>query len=89
MSSRKRQRQTSCPFASAKKPKRRKRTLSFPSSKAVELAASDRGSYFNQEVMVDKEVEREAKARGSEDLSLSASRSKIEPKITEDSLYKK
>ena len=54
----KKKRKSPCPFASAKKPSKRKKGLnSFDKDQADVLAASDRGSYFKQEKLIalDKE----------------------------------
>ena len=49
MSGRKRKK-TSCPFASSKKPKKRKSGIDeFNAERAKSLALSDRGSYYNQD----------------------------------------
>ena len=42
-----------CPFASTKKPSKRKKvSKSFDKDRADVLAASDRGSYFEQEKLI-------------------------------------
>jgi len=49
----KKKRKSSCPFASAKKlSKRKKSSNSFDKDRADLLAASDRGSYFEQEKLI-------------------------------------
>ena len=49
----KKNRKSSCPFVSAKKPsKTKKGSNSFYKYRAVLLAASDRGSYFVQEKLI-------------------------------------
>ena len=65
-----------CPFASAKKPSKRK-TLSnsFDKDRADVLAASDRGSYFEQEKLIALDEEEQSQW---ENENISASRSKIE-----------
>ena len=46
-------RKSSCPFTSAKKPsKRKKGSNSFNKDRADLLAASDRGFYFEQEILI-------------------------------------
>ena len=50
-----------CPFASAKKPsKRKKASKSFDNDRADVLAASDRGSYFEQEKLISQDEEEQA-----------------------------
>ena len=72
MSSRKKKR--SCPFSSAKgRPKKAKNT--FDKEWAAKLAESDKGSYYNQEKMLD-ELDRAHEA--SEQAEMSASRRKIQ-----------
>ena len=72
----KRKRKSPCPFASAKKPsKRKKGSNSFDKDRADVLAASDRGSYFEQEKLIAQDVENRR-----EDEMVSASRAKIEGK---------
>ena len=49
----KKKRQRPCPFASAKKPSKRKKGLnSFDKDQADVLAASERGSYFEQDKLI-------------------------------------
>ena len=49
----KKRRNSHCPFASAKKPsKRKKGSNSFDKHRADVFAASDRGSYFEQEKLI-------------------------------------
>ena len=72
MSSRKKKR--SCPFSSAKgRPKKAKNT--FDKEWAAKLAESDKGSYYNQEKLLD-ELDRDHEA--SEQAEMSASRRKIQ-----------
>ena len=74
----KRKRKSPCPFASAKKPSKRKRgSNSFDKDRADVLAASDRGSYFEQEKLIAQDVEEQNRR---EDEMVSASRAKIEGK---------
>ena len=74
----KRKRKSPCPFASAKKPSKRKRgSNSFDKDRADVLAASDRGSYFEQEKLIAQAVEEQNRR---EDEMVSASRAKIEGK---------
>ena len=48
-----------CPFASAKKPSKRKKvSKSFDNDRADVLAASDRGSYFEQEKLISQDDSR-------------------------------
>ena len=50
-----------CPFASAKKPsKREKVSKSFDNDRADVLAASDRGSYFEQEKLISQDEEEQS-----------------------------
>jgi len=72
MSSRKKKR--SCPFSSAKgRPKKSKNT--FDKEWAAKLAESDKGSFYNQEKLLD-ELDRNHKA--GEQGEMSASRHKIQ-----------
>ena len=72
MSSRKKKRP--CPFSSAKgRPKKAKNT--FDKEWAAKLAESDKGSYYNQEKLLD-ELDRDHEA--SEQAEMSASRRKIQ-----------
>ena len=72
MSSRKKKR--SCPFSSAKgRPKKAKNT--FDKEWAAKLAESDKGSYYNQEKLLD-ELDHDHEA--SEQAEMSASRRKIQ-----------
>ena len=74
----KRKRKSPCPFASAKKPSKRKRgSNSFDKDRADVLAASDRGFYFEQEKLIAQDVEEQNRR---EDEMVSASRVKIEGK---------
>ena len=58
----KKKRKSPCPFASAKKPsKRKKGSNSFDKDRADVLAASDRGSHFEQEKLADALDEEEQK----------------------------
>ena len=67
-----------CPFASAKKPSRRKKvSKSFGKDQADVLAASDRGSYFEQEKLISQGEEEQSRWQNE---TVSASRSKIEDK---------
>ena len=67
-----------CPFASAKKPsKRKKLSKSFDKDRADILAASDRVSYFEQEKLISQDEEERSRW---ENETVSASRSKIEDK---------
>jgi hypothetical protein len=74
----KKKRKSPCPFASAKKPsKRKKSSSSFDKDRADVLAASDRGSYFEQEELI--ALDEGEQSRWEND-TVSASRSKIEDK---------
>ena len=74
----KRKLKSPCLFASAKKPSNRKRgSNSFDKDRADVLAASDRGSYFEQEKLIAQDVEEQNRR---EDKMVSASREKIEGK---------
>ena len=76
MSSKKKQRL--CPFASAKKPSKRKKvSKSFDKDRADVLAASDRGSYFEQAKLISQDEDEQSRW---ENKTVSASRSKIEDK---------
>ena len=67
-----------CPFASAKKPSKRKKvSKSFDKDRADVLAASDRGSYFELEKLISQDEEEQSRW---ENETVSASRSKIEDK---------
>ena len=51
-----------CPFASAKKPSKRKKvSKSFDKDRADVLAASDRGSYFEQEKFISQDEEEQSR----------------------------
>ena len=51
-----------CPFASAKKPSKRKKvSKSFDKDRADVLAASDRGSYFEQEKLISQDEEEQSR----------------------------
>lgn len=77
MSGRKRKK-TSCPFASAKKPKKRKSGIEeFSTERASSLASSDRGSYYNQDEWLLENTSPFSEA--AEQPSSSASRTKILP----------
>ena len=53
-----------CPFASSKKPSKRKMvSKSFDKDRADVLAASDRGSYFEQEKLISQDEEDGRKLR--------------------------
>ena len=78
----KKKRKSPCPFASAKKPsKRKKGSHSFDKDRADELAASDRGSYFEQEKLIALDEEEQNRW---ENETVSASRAKIEGKESKD-----
>ena len=67
-----------CPFASAKKTsKRRKLPNFFDKDQADVLAASDGGSYFEQEKLIALDKEEQSRF---ENKIVSASRSKVEDK---------
>ena len=77
MSGRKRNK-TLCPFASAKKPKKRKSSIEeFSAERSRSLALSDRGSYYNQDEWLVKDTSPFSEA--AEQPSTSASRTKILP----------
>ena len=79
----KKKRKSPCPFASAKKPsKRKKGSNSFDKDRADVLASSDRGSYFEQEKLIALDEE---EPNRSEDETLSASRAKIKGKGKDES----
>ena len=74
----KKKRKSSCPFVSAKKPsKTKKSSNSFDKDRAVLLATSDRSSYFEQEKLI--AVDEEEQNRWKNETG-SASRAKIESK---------
>ena len=53
MSTNKKPKSSSCPFAGAKKaPKRKKSSKRLSKDRAKDLAASDEGSYFEQEQLL-------------------------------------
>ena len=65
-----------CRFASSKKPSKRKKLLnSFDKNRAYVLAASDRGSYVEQEKLIALDEEEQSRW---ENETVSSSRSKIE-----------
>ena len=66
-----------CPFASRKKPSKRKKLSSFDEDRVDVLAASDRDSYFEQEKLIALDEEEQGRW---ENETVSASRSKIEDK---------
>jgi len=73
MSSKKKKR--SCPFSSAKgRPKKAKNT--FDKELAGKLAESDKGSFYNQEKLLD-ELGNDHDHQASEQAEMSASRAKI------------
>ena len=75
MSGRKRKK-TSCPFASSKKPKKRKSGIDeFNAERAKSLALSDRGSYYNQDEWLSEDTTPIIEA--AELPATSASRTKI------------
>ena len=79
MSSKKKKR--SCPFSSAKaRPKKAKST--FDKEWAAKLAESDKGSYYNQEELLD-EIDNDCDHEASEQAEMSASRSKISVQLQE------
>ena len=69
----KKKRKSSCPFASAKNAPKRKKMKTFDKDLAQALAASDKGSYFEQEKLLALEAEQHEKEAGE----VSASQSKI------------
>ena len=73
----KKKRKSPCPFASAKKPSKQRKLSNFNKDGADVLAASDRGSYFEQEKLI--ALDKEEQSRW-ENKTVSASRSKIEDK---------
>ena len=67
-----------CPFASSKKPsKRKKLSNSFNKNRADVLAASDRGSYIEQDKLIALDEEEQSRW---ENETVSSSQSKIEDK---------
>ena len=57
----KKKRKSSCPFASAKNTPERKKMKTFDKDLAQALAASDKGSYFEQEKLLALEAEQPKK----------------------------
>ena len=57
-------RKSSCPFASAKNAPKWKKVKKFVKDLAQALAASDKGSYFEQEKLLALEAEQHAKEAG-------------------------
>ena len=65
-----------CPFASSRKPSKRKKLLnSFDKNRADVLVASDRGSYIEQEKLIALDEEEQSRW---ENETVSSSQSKIE-----------
>ena len=81
----KKKRKRSCPFSNAKKTPKRKTSKAFSNEWDEALAASDKGSYFKQ----DKLLELDGPVNNEEDDSVpvvSASRLKLKGKCEEDPL---
>ena len=60
----KKKRKSSCPLASAKNAPKRKKMKTFDKDLAQALAASDKGSYFEQEKLLALEAEQHEKEAG-------------------------
>ena len=78
----KKKRKSPCLFASAKKPSKRKKLSNFGKDRADVLAASDRGSYFEQKRLIALDEEEQSRW---ENETVSASRSKLEDKGKDES----
>ena len=83
MSTNKTRKSSSCPFAGAKTaPKRKKSSKRLNKDRAKDLAASDEGSYFEQEQSLPTKEKDESQ---DDDEMVSASRAKILQRTTEES----
>ena len=83
MSTNKKPKSSSCPFAGAKKaPKRKKSSKRLSKDRAKDLAASDEGSYFEQEQLAEM---LSLTTKENDDEMVSASRAKILQRTTEES----
>ena len=70
-----------CPFASAKKPSKRKKvSKSFDKDRADVLAASDRGSYFDQEKFISQDEEEQSRWENETVLALAGRKLKTKAK---------
>ena len=61
----KKKRKSSCPFASAKNAPKQKKMKTFDKDLAQALAASDKGSYFEQEKLLALEAEQHEEVQES------------------------
>ena len=61
----KKKRKSSCPFTSAKNAPKRKKMKTFDKDLAQALAASDKGSYFEQEKLLALEAEQHEEVQES------------------------
>ena len=78
----KKKRKSPCPFASSKKPsKRKKLSNSFDKNRADVLAASDRGSHVEQEKLIAPDEEEQSRWDNE---TVSSSWSKIEDKCNDE-----
>ena len=88
MSTNKKPKSSSCPFAGAKKaPKRKKSSKRLRKDRAKGLAASDEGSYFEdieQEKLLSLTTKEKDESQGDDEM-VGASRAKILQRTTEES----
>ena len=85
MSTNKKPKSSSFPFAGAKKaPKRKKSSKRLSKDRAKDLAASDEGSYFEQEQLLSFTTKEKEESQDYDEM-VSASRAKILQRTTEES----
>ena len=85
MSTNKKRKSSSCPFAGLKKaPKLKKSSKRLSKDRAEDLAASDKGSYFEQEQLLALTTKEKDESQDDDEM-VSASRAKILQRTTEES----
>ena len=85
MSTNKKPKSSSCPFAGSKKaPKRKKSSKRISKDRAKDLAASDEGSYFEQEQLLSLTIKEKDESQDDDEM-VSASCAKILQRTTEES----
>ena len=84
MSTKKKRKSSSCPFAGAKKaPKRKKSSKRLSKDRAKDLAGSDEGSYFEQEQLLSLTTKEKDESQDDDEM-VSVSRAKILQRTTEE-----
>ena len=85
ISTNKKRKSSSCPFAGAKKaPKRKKSSKRLSKDRAEDLAASDKGSYFEQEQLLALTTKENPESQDDDEM-VCASHAKILQRTTEES----